>query len=222
MGTQSFVDSVVREIIQPGVQGLMDSRYFLELREGKLSTRRLRGWALQHYLHNVALCKGFALCMAKHAHDPFLYDYFSKQLREEQPHPELAKQFGLALGLTEEDFDNAVPVYECLAHTSAVIRTMFLGSPEENRASALVNESMVLRYSGEFNNYLRKHYGLNDEALEFFTVHAVADKEHTVQAARVMERYASTPLKQCLARETAHHMVRFKLGKFDGIYKEYA
>ena len=54
MATQAFVDSVVKEIIQPGVDRLMESRYFSELRQGKLSKRRLQGWAIQHYIHNVA------------------------------------------------------------------------------------------------------------------------------------------------------------------------
>ena len=43
MASQAFVDSVIKEIIQPGVERLMESRYFTELRQGKLSTRRLQG-----------------------------------------------------------------------------------------------------------------------------------------------------------------------------------
>ena len=53
MATQAFVDSVVKEIIQPGVDQLMESRYFSELRQGKLSKRRLQGWAIQHYIHKL-------------------------------------------------------------------------------------------------------------------------------------------------------------------------
>ena len=40
-------------------------RYFSELRQGRLSRRRLQGWAIQRYIHNIALLKGFALCMVK-------------------------------------------------------------------------------------------------------------------------------------------------------------
>ena len=47
MTTQAFVDSVIKEIIQPGVDRLMESPYFTELRQGKLSKRRLQGWAIQ-------------------------------------------------------------------------------------------------------------------------------------------------------------------------------
>jgi pyrroloquinoline quinone (PQQ) biosynthesis protein C len=221
MDTQGFVDSVLHEIILPGVRELMASRYFSELKEGKLSIRRLQGFALQHYLHNVALVKGFALCMVKNAHDAELYKHFSCQFNEEQYHPDLAKRFGLALGLKEEDFVNATPIFECLAHTSAVIRGMFLGSPAENRTSALVNETMVCRYAEEFDIHLRKHYGLTDEACEFFSVHRIADQKHTQMAAEVITRYATSPKEQQAVRETARQMVRFKLAKFEGIYRSY-
>ena len=222
MADQAFVDSVIREIIQPGVKQLMESRYFSELREGKLSKRRLQGFALQHYLHNVALCKGLVLCMAKNAASPDLYEHFREQFNEEQYHPELAKKFGLALGLKDEDFDHAAAVFECLAHTSAVIRGMFLGSPAETRTGALVNESMVCRYSEEFDTHLRRHYGLGDRECQFFTVHKVADVEHTKAAAEVVARYADSLEQQKAVREAAANMVRFKLAKFEGIYREYS
>jgi hypothetical protein len=37
MATQGFVDSVIKEIIQPNVDWLMESRYFTELHSDKLS-----------------------------------------------------------------------------------------------------------------------------------------------------------------------------------------
>jgi pyrroloquinoline quinone (PQQ) biosynthesis protein C len=219
---QAFIDSLKDEIITPGIDRLMQSRYFTELRSGKLSRRRLQGWSLQHYLHNVALLKGFALCMVKNSHDAGLFNYFLHQLNEEQYHPDLAKKFGLSIGLEEADFESATPVFECLAHTSKTIHGMLLGSPSENRASALVNESMVCRYSEEFAACLRKHYGLSDKALQFFTVHSVADQEHTKLAAEVIAKHAVTERQQELARESARQTVRFKLAKFDGIYEAYA
>jgi len=200
----------------------MEGRYFIDLRAGKLSVRRLQGWALQHYLHNVALLKGFALCMVKNSHEPDLFKYFLYQLNEEQYHPDLAKKFGLAIGLAETDFDQATPIFECLAHTSKTIHGMLIGSASENRASALVNESMVCRYSEEFNACLRKHYDLSDKALQFFVVHSVADQEHTKMAADVIARHANNDRQQELVRDSARHMVRFKLAKFEGIYDAYA
>src|SRR5262245_66658208 len=107
MDGKALVDSVKREIIEPGIQRLMETQYFSELRQGKLSIKRLQGWAIQHYLHNKAILKSFALGMVKDAQDQTMFDYFIYQLNEEQSHPDLAKRFGLALGLKEEDFTDA-------------------------------------------------------------------------------------------------------------------
>ena len=222
MATQGFVDSVVREIILPGVDRLMACRYFTDLREGTLTNRRLQGFALQHYLLNIAINKGFTLCMAKNAHNQELYDLFLHAFTEEQTHPDLMKRFGLAIGLTGEDFDEALPIFECQAHAAAILRGMFLGSPAESRTSALVNESMVSRYAAEFDACLAAAYGINDHDREFFTVHAVADQEHTAIAARVVERYCTTGRDRRVVEHAARNMVRFKLAKFDGIYDTYA
>ncbi|MBI4527711.1 MAG: iron-containing redox enzyme family protein [Deltaproteobacteria bacterium] len=131
------------------------------------------------------------------------------------------RKFGFALGLTDEDFENALPIFECIAHTGAILRGMLLGSPPENRAGALVNETMVCRYSEEFDTYLDKHYALGEDARAFFIVHSKVDKEHTALAAKVIARYANSERDQYLVREAARNMVRFKIAKFEGIYKAY-
>jgi pyrroloquinoline-quinone synthase len=222
MDGKAIVHSLIEEIVQPGVQRLMENRYFSELRAGKLSIKRLQGWAIQHYLHNKAILKAFALGMVKNAHDQELFNYFTYQFNEEQSHPDLAKHFGRALGLKEEDFSEATQIFECQIHSARTIYNTLLGVPPQNRASALTSESMVCRYSEEFNTYLRKSYGMDDDALKFFTVHMAADKEHTAQSADLIARMVKTPREERLVRESAQYMVRIKLGKFDGIYQEYA
>jgi len=222
MENQGFVDSLLREVIQPGVDELMNSRYFTELSAGKLSTKRLQGFAVQHYLCNHAILKGLAFCMVRNANNPTVYNQFLYLFNEEQPHPDLMKQFGTAIGLKEEDFTNALMIYECVAHTGAIIRGMFLGSQAETRAGALANETIVCRYSEEFDNALEKHYGMTEKAREFFIVHGKADKEHTALAAQAIARNIHTDRDQLLVREAARNMVRFKIAKFEGIYKAYA
>jgi pyrroloquinoline quinone (PQQ) biosynthesis protein C len=183
--------------------------------------KRLQGWAVQHYLHNVALLKGFALCMVKNSHDPDLFKYFLYQMNEEQYHPD-RKCLAWPFGLQEEDFGKALPIFECLSHTAKTIHGMLLGSAAENRASALVNETMVCRYSEEHMDALRKHYGLNDKAIQFFTVHAVADQEHTAMASEIIAKHVNNERQQELVRDAARHMVRYKIAKFEGIYNAYA
>jgi|SRR5262245_52631235 len=68
---------------------------------------------------------------------------------------------------------------------------------------------------------LKKHYGLNDKQYQFFTVHAVADQEHTAMAAEVIAKHANTERQMELVREAARQMVRFKIAKFKGIYNAY-
>jgi pyrroloquinoline-quinone synthase len=222
MDGKALVDSVRKEIIEPGIQKLMDNRFFSELREGKLSVKRMQGWSIQHYLHNKAILKSFALGMVKNAQDQTLFDYFTYQFTEEQTHPDLAKRFGLALGLKEDDFTEATQIFECQIHSARTVYNTLMGIPPQNRASALTSESMVCRYSEEFLNAGRKHYSLDDRDLTFFTVHMVADQEHTAQSADLIARMVKTTREARLVRESAQYMVRIKLGKFDGIYREYA
>ena len=122
----------------------------------------------------------------------------------------------------EDDFENASFIFECLSHTGAALRGMLAGSPAENRTWALVNESMVCRYCEEFATYIPKHYKVPEDALEFFSVHWVADQDHTQRAAQVVKAFAKSPQEQNRVRLIAKHAVRFKIAKFDGIYREYA
>jgi pyrroloquinoline quinone (PQQ) biosynthesis protein C len=222
MESEKFVQSIVGEVIEPGLRSLMETRYFHELRDGTLSIRRLQGFALQHYITNVALNKGFALCMVKYAHDADLYKHFAYQYNEEQYHPDLVKKFGLALGLTEEDFNETTFIFECLSHTGAALRGMLTGSPAENRTWALANESMVCRYSEEFATHLPNNYEIPEDALEFFKVHWVADQDHTQRAIKLIRNFAHSEREQRRVCEIARHAIRFKVAKFDGIYREYA
>ena len=221
MDGRALVESVKKEIIGPGIERLMETPYFTEMRQGKLSIRRLQGWAIQHYLHNKAILKSFALGMVKNAQDQTMFDYFIHQLNEEQSHPDLAKRFGLALGLTEEDFTDATQIFECQIHSARTVYNTLTGIAPQNRASAMTSESMVCRYSEEFLNAMRKHYGLADRDLTFFTTHMVADIEHTAQSAELIARMVKTPREERLVRESAQYMVRIKLGKFEGIYRSY-
>jgi pyrroloquinoline quinone (PQQ) biosynthesis protein C len=221
MENQAFVDDLMRTIVTPGVEQLMNSRFFTELRAGKLSQKRLQGFAVQHYLSNHVINKGLAFLMVRSANNQPMYDQFVELFTEEQSHPGLMKRFGEALGLTDAEFQNGIMIYECVAHTAAIIRGMFVGTPAETRAGALVNETMVCRYSDEFDAALEKHYGLDSRARTFFIVHGKVDKEHTAMAAETIARNVHTERDKELVRVAAKNMVRFKLAKFDGIYDAY-
>jgi pyrroloquinoline quinone (PQQ) biosynthesis protein C len=209
------------EVIEPGIGRLLEGRYFTELRSGKLSRRRIQAWALQHYLYNITIAKGQVICMFKYAHDPELYRAFAEKFTEEQQHPNLVKRFGAAMGLKDEDFQKARPTFENLLHMSVVLRNRYLGSPIETRISGFTNETILTRYSDEFDTHLRKHYGLNDQGGQFFTVHKVADEEHTRDAANYVRRHCA-PGEEQIVYDVADWIVRLNIMKFDGLYQAYA
>jgi pyrroloquinoline quinone (PQQ) biosynthesis protein C len=142
---------------------------------------------------------------------------------EELTHPNMCKTLGFALGLTEKDFDKAVPVPGALVHTAVCIHGIFLVSVAEMRATALSNETMVQRYAAEFDEYLSKEpYNMSEEAREFFIVHKGADIEHTERAAAAIAESATSEEDQEKVRRICRNMAGFKLSKFDSIYDEYA
>jgi len=222
-GNRQFIDSVVREIIQPGTERLMKSRYFSDLRAGKLTRRRIQGFALQHYIHNMGILKAFALGATQHAADNRAFTAYATAMGEELTHPDMCKTLGFSLGLTEKDFEKAVPVPGALVHTATCIHGIFLVSVAEMRAMALSNETMVQRYATEFDEYLSKEpYNMSEEAREFFIVHKGADVEHTERAANAISESVTSDEDQEKIRTMCRNMAGFKLGKFDSIYDEYS
>jgi pyrroloquinoline quinone (PQQ) biosynthesis protein C len=177
---------------------------------------------VQHFLSNHVINKGLAFLMVRNANHQEIYEQFAGLFIEEQSHPGLMKRFGEAIGLTDRDFTDGIMIYECVAHTGAILRGMFVGLPAETRAGALVNETMVCRYSEEFDVALEKYYRLDDRARTFFTVHGKVDKEHTAMAIETIAKNANSERDKELVRVAARNMVRFKLAKFDGIYDAYA
>ncbi|MEK9659069.1 MAG: iron-containing redox enzyme family protein [Chloroflexota bacterium] len=221
---RAFIAQVLEEIVRPGADRLMASRYFTDLQNGTLTTRRLQGWALQHYWFNQSLIKGYALRMVRGAESEAAFNAAVHAFNEEQTHPAMAKRFGLALGLTEADFAEVQPIHPVLAHTGAVLASMYvLPNLAQRRASGLANETMVQRYATALDQRLREApYNMSADALTFFVVHGVADIRHSQEAADHLATIIKDDHDRQVVRAMAQHMVDFKLAKFEGIYEAYA
>ena len=106
-----------------------------------------------------------------------MFDYFTEQFTEERvAAPRLGEALWPRPRFEEEDFTEATQMFECqIAHSARTVYNTLIGYAPQNRASALTSESIVCRYSEEFRNAGRKHYGLSDRDLTlFFSVHIVA------------------------------------------------
>jgi pyrroloquinoline quinone (PQQ) biosynthesis protein C len=184
----------------------------------------MQGFSLQHTWFNRALLKAGALRMIKASENEDAFSDAIAGIVAEHDHPDMCKRFGLALGLTDQDFREEIPILEVLSHTSVIVASSLVNpSVAARRSSGLANEFIVQRYSSEFYNYLSKPpYGLSDETLEFFIVHGVVDVEHSALAAEAVARLATTDRDKQLVRDMVEKQVRLKLAKFDAIYDHYA
>ena len=225
MGTETsgreFVDNIIKEIIEPGSDQLLASRYFSDLRGGVLPKRRIQGFAIQHYRHNMGILKAAALGAVQAAARNEMFRVYGGLLYEEWTHPQMCKKLGFALGLTDDDFENALPSFGCLAHTAACLHDIYFATPVEVLSNALSNETMVQRYATEFDKHLRS-YDIPEEAMEFFVVHKGADMEHTDRSANMIADMALTDDSRRRIEAVCRNMARFKLMKFDSIYDDYA
>ena len=218
----TFVDQIFKEVIYPARDQLMDSPYFTDLRNGKLTKRRLQGFSLEHTWFNWRLLKATGLRMLTAPSIQSLKGNLF-QISEEMTHPDMCKKFGMALGLTDDDFENHIPTNATLAHTSVIIASpMTIGNAASGRASGMVNETIVQRYSAEFAEYLTKApYNMTEEEIEFFIVHGVVDVDHSRMAAEAVARIAQTDRDKELVWYTAKLQTKLKLAKFQAIYDEY-
>lgn len=221
---EKFVEDLLADVIRPAADALMESRYFSDLRGGTLTIRRLQGYALQHTWFNRALLKGGALRMIKASDSPRAFADMLAGVVAEHDHPDMCQRFGVDVGLTERDFEEAVPVYEVLCHTSVIVASALINPcPAARRASGLTNETIVQRYSTAFFERLqRPPYDLPAEKLEFFRIHGIVDVDHAAQAGEAVARLIETPRDRELVRSAAETQVRLKLAKFEGIYDAYA
>jgi pyrroloquinoline quinone (PQQ) biosynthesis protein C len=219
---ETFVDQIYKEIIIPAQDQLLGNRYFTDLRNGKLTKRRLQGYSLEHTWFNWVLLKGTALRMLAAQNVGQLKGNLF-QISEEKDHPDMCKKFGLALGLTEEDFDTHTPTFETLQHTSVIVASpLTIANAAAGRTSGMVNETLVQRYSAEFAEYLTKApYNMTEDEIEFFIIHGVVDVEHSKMAAAAVARTALTDRDQELVWYMAKLQTGLKLAKFDAIYDQY-
>ena len=139
-------------------------------------------------------------------------------------HPDLCKKFGLALGLTEDDFADELPLPEVVAHTSVIVAgPLLFSNPAVGPAGAMSDETIVQRYSLEFSKYLpNPPYNLSSDAIEFFTVHGTVDIDHSAAAAAAVARLTRTDADRALVEQTVRAKSKLKLAKWQAIYDYYA
>lgn len=158
------------------------------IQAGRLPDSGLRLFAAQFFLQVREFPRAVS---ALHAACPYPEErlQLAESLYEEEtgrisgcnlPHPELFLRFGLATGLAREQLTQAqpLPTTVCLIdwfERSTRTRPFLEGAA----AISLAAEGQVPGAFGPFARALEEHYGLSREAVAFWDIHEVADRDHS-------------------------------------------
>jgi len=134
------------------------------------------------------------------------------------PHPELFLKFGTATGLGREAFLDATP----LASTASLIHwfelsTHSLPYVEGAAAITLAAEGQVPGAFGPFARALEKHYGLPTEAVAFWDVHEIADRDHSDVGDHAVIQHADGAAAQARVRAAVETSLAMWWQFHDGI-----
>ena len=131
--------------------------------------------------------------------------------------------FGRALGLAREALVDA----RALAGTAALIDWFELASKQRSfiEGAAAINlaaEGQVPGAFGPFARALEKHYGLSREAVAFWDVHEIADRDHSDVGDHIVVRFADTDELRAKTRRAVAHSLDMWWQFFDGMERAIA
>ncbi len=198
---------------------------------GRVSRGGLQIFARQFYLQVNEFPRAVS---ALHASCPYpdLRGELAESLYEEEtgrisgcnlPHPRLFGLFAAAVGVPWDDLVRSEPLPSTAAlihwfETSTRNRSFLEGAA----AIQLSAEGQVPGAFGPFARALEKHYGLSREAVSFWDVHEIADRDHADVGDHAVGRYASSEDARARVRAAVRQSLAAWWGFFDGIERAIA
>jgi pyrroloquinoline-quinone synthase len=215
------------------LQALIDSRrsfgghpLWLAIERGEVPRERLGAFAIQFFLQVREFPRAVS---ALHANctDAEERIELAESLYEEETgkisgcgmsHPELFLKFGTALGPSRQDFIEA----EALPGTKALIDWFELSTKQRSfiegaAATNLAAEGQVPGAFGPFARAFEKHYGLSTDAVAFWDVHEIADREHSDIGNNIVIRRANSAEERARVRSAVEHSLEMWWQFFDDI-----
>lgn len=187
-----FLDKMDAQIAD---KSLLKNPFYLAWSRGELSIECLREYAKEYYQHVKAFPTYLSAIHAR-TEDAATRRMLLENLIEEEAgtpnHPDLWRNFALALGVTEEELQNhqtsesmqtLIDTFRTICNTRGV---------EEGIAALYAYESQIPNICISKIDGLKKHYNLrNPKDWEYFSVHIAADKEHAAQEKRMLQTYVT-------------------------------
>ncbi len=219
-----FLGRLKREVI--GHPALVHP--FLErFGEGDVSEEGVRAFAIQYYRHVRVSRLYLAALISNCGHDErlqlalaeILFDEYG-HLDAEETHPAVYRRFLVALGLTQEEWEDPPTIPEVELYISAH-RELTRDPDVRLGLGALgpASEWPVPPIYVRLTEGLKKSVDLPDEALEIFTSHVTMDVTHARIMMEAIAPYTETEQGQKKVREGAMRSLDARSVMLDGLYK---
>src|SRR5882762_7226941 len=172
---------------------LLKHPFYLAWTRGDLSKESLTDYARQYYHHVAAFPTYLSAVHAKCDNQPTRKQILSNLIDEEAGspnHPELWKQFAEGLGVQDVDLAKTEKQPETKDLIGTFRSVCGNKSTAEGLAALYAYESQIPAICESKIDGLKKHYGLtNPEHYRYFTVHILADREHSAAERSMLGAY---------------------------------
>lgn len=172
---------------------LLNHDFYKAWSKGELSLECLKEYTKEYYQH-VKAFPTYLSAVHSRTEDADTRRILLQNLIEEEAgspnHPELWKNFALALGVTEDELKHH-HASEDMNHLIATFRQICMQQPiEDGLASLYAYESQIPEICISKIDGLKKHYGMQKpQDWEYFRVHISADTEHAAQERTLLKSY---------------------------------
>ncbi len=176
--------------------------FFGRIECGELPRPVLREWVKQFYpwLASVpiAMAERFANCSWEPKNDRYRRMILDQLLEEagdpkgKAPgHPELWLRFCEGLGVSREEVQSATLLPNTMVAIDDFLYTNRVNSFYVSAAGS--SEPPNVELCARLLPAFRKHYGVDEAHLEYYTLHVVADVEHSEWIGQIVAGFANTP-----------------------------
>ncbi len=212
------------------VRGRIEERSILKhpfyqlWKEGKLTRNDLQLYAKQYYRHVSAFpqyLSGLHYRTDDIEDRQIILQNLMDEEQGENNHPKLWIDFGNALGVGTLEIKNAEPLPQTLSAVQHFRDATSKKTIAEGIAALYTYESQIPKVSEEKIRGLREFYGISDaKGLSYFSVHMIADVEHSAQEERLLLKYAADEQSQELALAMVEKTLDAYWTLLDGVYNQ--
>ncbi len=165
--------------------------------DGEVNKESLKGWAIQKFFQVRDQNCVFSAIHSNSKHFLDIREFQMSQLIDEETemgegsaaHYALMERFARALGAKDSDFSIDKIGTGVKRFVNYLLTLCQREHPVYGMLAIYVNEKQTPRAADLLHKYLKSNFNLDDDELEWFTVHAEADIKHSSMGRELISRY---------------------------------